>query len=474
MSDKAPRGTQEIRILRLMRENFPELLEDYLERLYEFRKKGCPSLLWENTDDPRFFKHNLKIPSINVLSEPLSRFREYKRVSVPISSIGQYHAPQGLIPCYSFNLNIMTCLKLWGSQAEDFFTPYAEPFRGEELAYYRFDPDRIRPPQFSSMNFILKNRGRLNSISAEMEKIVLKYFKYAFWSFPKSGFSCSPHIIHTNERIRRIFKVAKSLYVIKKIDRPRQEELSPGNWIWVQRVQLEVPGTKNTNRFWTYVAKDVIDKIEEEREGSRNLLINGLIYELKDRHHRYPDPGLRLLSVVSDFIPGEYEIYTTLLGLCAERNYRFSNNVFSDIGDVKSLHRAVESSYRRHTRNVQFSDSFFSRLGRPLDHIIDELHPILIVHDERVFFIPPSVISALLQLDLDYLILEKDNDIFWDIMRFLNRIGMPMTQSELNNLHRSEYFTPFKELDVIYEDFWDAMYSAFCTILLSKKYRDCF
>lgn len=471
MSSRSTERMEEIHLFPLLETQFPWLAKSYRENLAFLSAKAAnhPNLLWYNDDSGRlFFRVDLNLPALFILSEPLSRFRAYKQYILPIDEERRFYANLGIIPVYFANLNRISCIKFWGSQASDFFAPYSQPLRRDEDVVWRLDPAPSSPAQFSSMNFILRQGATENEVSPSVRAALSDYFKYAFWSFPRLGFACSAHIIHSRENINHILKVAKSVYLIKEIHESRNERLAPYYWARVQRVELEVVTQHGGPKtFWAYLAKDVVEKIcAETKTGSaHNLLINGLVYEFKDKVQR-PSDGLRLLSVVADFLPTDLELFKTLTALSAVERFRRNTETLGPIGLISELRADIEMRYRPFIRRTEYSTSLFSMLGGPIEYILNELFPIVVSDGEQVFFVHPAILGGLIELGMTDALEAKDVLTLVSFIRLLEK--MRAGKSSPMNLRLSDEGEYFRKRGVSFPDLLQVLLSVFWWIRLSK------
>jgi len=462
---------QESRLFSLLESQFPWLAKSYIENFAPLSAEvtSHPNLEWhDDKSRRRFFRANLNLPSLLILSEPLSRFRAYKRYIIPIDDERSFYAGLGIVPVYFANMNRISCLSLWGSRASNFFEPYSRPLRPGEDTAWQLGPTPSSPAQYSSMNFILIRGAIEKEISPFIRDILSDYFQYAFWSFPRPGFACSPNIFHSRDNINHILKVAKSIYLIKKIHEPRQERLAPYYNTLVQRVDLEVIGEYGPPKgFWVYLAQDVVDKISAEvRTGDvHNTLINGLVYEFKDKVER-PSGGLKLLSVVADFLPDDVELFKTLTAFSAVERFRHDPKTFGFIGLTKEFRADVERRYRRFLPSLEYSASLFSVIGSPFEYIFDELFPLVVQDEERVFFVYPSVLAALLKLNVVDYLEAKDVSILVNFIRLIQNISdEKVSQMGLRLSEEGEYF---KKLGVNFHDLWQVLVDVYWEIRLSR------
>ena len=220
MTLRLPERAQEIRLLPLLVKEFPVMAKSYLENISAVSqvKADNPYLRWyEDHSGYVFFRIALDMPALFIVSEPLSRFRAFKHYTIPIDEERKFYTDLGLIPAYFANLNRVCCINLWGSAASRYFAPYSRPFSGAEDVALQLDPDPSGPAQFSSMNFLLKEKAIENEVPGSVRAALSDSFKYAFWCLPKPGFSCNAHIIHSRDSIKHILKAAKGIYFVSRI-----------------------------------------------------------------------------------------------------------------------------------------------------------------------------------------------------------------------------------------------------------------
>ena len=263
------------------------MADSYINNLKVLSTKAgdCSNLQWyTDIAEPLFFRFDIDLPAFFLLSEPLSRFQAYKQYIVPMSAEHKFYANLGIIPAYFANMNRISCVKLWGNQALEFFAPYSQPLKEENESVWQFGIGVDNPAKFSSLNFVLRNGAPEADVPDYIKTALSDYFQYAFWSFPKKGFGSCAHIIHSRETINHILKVAKGLYLVKYIHEARLERLGPYYYGWVQKVELETFNRQGEPIvFSVYMAKDVVRKIwmEIDSEKKSDLLLNGLIYDFR-------------------------------------------------------------------------------------------------------------------------------------------------------------------------------------------------
>ena len=298
---------KEYRLLRLLETQFPWMAKSYAEGISSIAAAAGdatapnnPRLHWcKDADGRRFFRLDLDLPALFMLSEPVSRFKAYRQYVVPIAEETKYYADLALIPAYFGNFNRMTCIDLYGDQAAAIFAAGSRPLQGEQKIFWRFEPSAPSPAQLSSLNFVLKWSSQEKELPDSISSALALYFQYSFWVVPKRGFACGAHIIHSRDNISRIMKVAKGLYIVRRIGEVHPERIAPYHTSLVQKVEMDVvSGSGEVRPISTYMAKDVVERLTSQGPSNTDIIINGAIFEFKDKVDR-PGGGLTLCSRLS-------------------------------------------------------------------------------------------------------------------------------------------------------------------------------
>jgi hypothetical protein len=438
------------------------------------KAESCPNLQWfaENSN-PLFFRFDVGLPAFFLISEPLSRFHAYKQYILPINEEHKFYAGLGIIPAYFANLNRITCVKLWGDQALGFFAPYSQPMRNENESIWQFGTGTDNPAKFSSLNFVLRNGATETDVSDSIRAYLSDYFQYAFWSFPKKGFGSCAHIIHSRENINHILKVAKGVYLVKYIHEASQERLGPYYYGWVQKVDLETFNRQGEPiTFQVYMARDVIPKIWEEiaLQKRSQLIVNGLIYDFRTKSQ---DSGgkLRLLSVTAGFMPTDVELLKTLACFYAVERFHFDPETLGHIGTIDQLELEVKHRCAPFARRTDYASSILAQVERPLEYMIDELYPILVREKQEVFFVHPTIISALTALNGD-MFMKSDNKT--TLVNFIRLLEKCKSAREFQTLRFTDEAGYFKKMGVEFSSLWNTLRLAFGSIILSKLLNECF
>jgi hypothetical protein len=428
-----------------------------------------PNLHWcADGEGHRFFRLDFDLPALFSLSEPVSRFKAYRQYVIPISEEKKFYADFAMIPAYNSNMNRLTCIDLYGDQAATFFAAGSRPLQGADKVCWRFDPSSSSQAQFSSMNFILKWGAVEAQVPEAVSSAVSMYFQFAFWVLPRPGFASNAHLIHSRDNISRIMKVAKSLYIVRKIGEVHPERIAPYYTTLVQKVDMEViTNSGDVRPFSAYLAKDVVESLNSHNQGNKGLLINGVVYEFKDRVQR-PGSSFGMLSVVEDFLPTDYDLFRTLVSLTASDMFQSNGATLGLIGRVEDLERCVGEKYGQYMRNVEIEGTLLSRLEHPIDYQVDSLFPLLIRTGAQVIFVHPLVISALLKLRLASVLEKHETPVIAAFVSLTQR----MKTEKPSRLRFTAEAELFKGLGIDFAELLPVAYSVFCGIQISRVLAD--
>ena len=475
MSDFAQKRFEEVHLLPLLAQQFPDMMESYrnnLKALLANADLSSALRCYGGNSTPAFFRFNVQLPAFFLLSEPLSRFQVYKQYVVPINDEHKFYASLGIIPVYFANLNRISCLKLWGNQAIGFFAPYSQPLRLQNESIWQFGNGSDTPSEFSSLNFVLRNGAEERKVTDLMRNAISNCFQYGFWSFPKSGFASSAHIIHSRENINHILKVTKGIYIVKYLHEARTERLGPDYWGLVQRVELQAfnwrgdPITLSVH-MPTDIVRELWNEIDEEQKSE--LIINGIIYDFRGKSHE-ENEKLRLLSAAG-FVATDIELIKTLTGYCAAEKFYFNKETLGSICNVSELERAVDHRHAPFARKIDQFCTILGSVDEPIDFVLEELYPIIVKQGENVFFVHPVILSALTALGQSDCLKDKNNVIFVNFIRLLELFKETRDFQALRFTDETEYF---KELGVDFPSLCTTLRLALKTIMLSKHLNEFF
>jgi len=433
----------------------------------EARGEAAPNnslLHWCKDEAGRtFFRLDFDLPAIFMLSEPVSRFRAYRQYVVPISEESSYYASMALIPAYIGNFNRITCIDLYGDQAAAFFSAGSRPLQHDQKTFWRFEPSDGSPAQISSLNFVLK----WNSVERELPDTLCSalelYFKLAFWVQPLRGFSCNAHLIHSRDNISRIMKVSKGLYIVREVGEVHPERIAPYYTALVQKVRLD--SMTDSGVVWhsaAYMAKDVVERLTSDGPAT-NKVVNGTIFEFKDKVPRHGG-SLSMLSVVDDFLPTDYDMFSTLAGLTASEAFRADPQTLGEIGTCDGLYTNIARRFSFYAREAPIEGTLFSKIERPVEFLVDKLFPVLVRDKEKLFFVHPLIMSGLLRLRLARVIENQEKDL---LIAFLRLLQMMRTEKPLR-LRFTREAESFKGAGVDFSDLLPVLHSCFCGIEISR------
>lgn len=473
---------QEFRLFPLLERQFPELAQSYRSNLAIFsaRMDSLPPLLsprnlqWESDDHGRlFFRTGFEQPSLFLLSYPVSRCTRYKQYKVPIDEERKFFADLALIPAYFSNLNMITCVSLWGGHAAEFRSPYRRQPIGDEKMFWRLDPQAADACMFSSLNIFLRGEANENEVPPSMQAALSDSLRYAFWSHPKGGYSCSAHVIHSRERIYRVLKVAKSIYLVRKIFEPEMMQITPYYRTLVQKVELGgITRWGHSRAFHAFISKDVAQKLSQTRDG-QEFLINGMIYEFKERGVQ-SGRGLNLLSVVEELLPTSMDLFKTLTAFVADERFRSNLSVLADVGSVSEVREDVEDAYKFILKNVawrvKYTATVFDVVGRDFNEVLDDLFPIVLRDGERVLFVHPLIFSALLQLGLEHIIENRDSGSLAKFVRLIEQLP----RGDFARIVSTSEWNSIRGLGPTFKDLKQAITSAAGGIMFAKILHECF
>jgi hypothetical protein len=383
-------------------------------------KKHCVQLDklqdW-NTKNLIGFRVSLKSPVYFAFNHPLTRFKKFEKYQIG-GDERSFCTELGWVPAYMLNLDRFTVLRLWGTIARQIFSPDSSPFLDEDYVFWRLNATEGTYPEVSSLNFVLKQSGNYTEAKATLcKKEMQKYFTFLFWSFESEGFSENTILIGGKDFIHTVIRASKSLYIpghicSKRINLGRERDVE------VSVLPLDELG-KDEKGYFLQESKNVIlatgiaDSLEnEQRSGS--ILINGVISDFLRRSSEY-----RLLTAVQLYEVSNWELFMSLIGIiCRDRFYE--GNSF---GFICSLPELKSQTYKLLNLLLKYS-CLDKTMGDSLDLFstaLSSLKPFVILNDQEVYFLHPSVFIALMENSMDN-ILQKQEDLAL-VLRFLDRMG---------------------------------------------------
>lgn len=358
------------------------------------------------------FRVSFDFPVFIMLSHPICRFRSHR--NYPIRE-NFYVANLGLVPVFFASLNLMTVLKLWGERADGFFNPTNSPLVDDSILCWEL-PQSTKSAEYSSMNFILQNSSDPVVADKYLTDIYEKYFRVAYWSFPRPGFSPSTHFLHGRTRISSQVKISKSLYVIEEIGRLRKFELE-GQTIDAVEVQLRGLAENNGNYFFAHFPAFLDGVIAEQilrRENMKSSFINGIVAEIVQQGGR----KLSLMTVVADYGESYFDILTALIGIVADMIYSTTDSV-TEIGTVDDLRQKVFDLYLDIHRHLKVSPTLSETTSNSFEIALNSLFPCILTQEHQVMVVHPMIWGFLKKWNLLRTDSEEQSEILTRLLRLM-------------------------------------------------------
>jgi hypothetical protein len=375
----------------------------------------------------------LKETTYFVLSHPLSRFMRQEDYNIG-GEDAEFCAKLGMIPAYVMNFNRFTLLKLWGEMARRVFSPTAKPIPETGYVYWRLVSKTGRLPELSSMNFVLKQNGEFCDYQGKHCDLLHKYFTFGFWSLPEKGFSNSTVVINNDEAVRLVLKSSKTLFIP---GRPYFAQMDLGREKQVDVKMLTLLGIargKSGYQLQTFkdvvLTKDVSASLDaEQRRGT--VLINGLVCEFIRRSTWFPT-----LTAVDLYEISNFELFESIIGLIVHEKFRNGNSM-SIIGTIEEIRKETENLLQlllqKTCLDKTIADSFPDQFALALEY----LKPILVTDEEKVLYMHPSVLIALIDNGLDRIV-DRQEDIV-NVLKLFDMIPR-MTSTSIYQSKEGKHF----------------------------------
>jgi hypothetical protein len=385
------------------------------------------------TRQPIAYRMQLKGTAYFVLSHPLSRFMRQEDYNIG-GEDAEFCAKLGMIPVYIMNFNRFTLLKLWGEMARRVFSPTAQPIPESGYVYWRLVSKTGRFPELSSMNFVLKQNGELCDYQGKHCDLLHKYFTFGFWSLPEKGFSNSTVVINDEQAVRLALKSSKTLFIP---GRPYFTKMDLGREKQVEVKTLTLLGIargKSGYQLQTFkdvvLTKDVAVSLDaEQRRGT--VLINGLICEFIRRSTWFPT-----LTAVDLYEISNFELFESIIGLIVHEKFRNGNST-SIVGTIEELKKETENLLQlllqKTCLDKTIADSFPDQFTLALEY----LKPILVTDEEKVLYMHPCVLIALIENGLDRIV-DRPEDVV-NVLKLLDMIPR-MTSTDIYQSKESRHF----------------------------------
>lgn len=364
------------------------------------------------------YRVQLETPQYFMLSHPLSRFKRSEPYWVGYDD-AKFCTQLGLVPTFALNLNKFTLLRLWGELARSLFSPRAEPIPEEDYVYWKMVPQSGRLPEFSSMNFILKQSAEMKVYEGSGCTCFEDYFTFGFWSFPERGFSDSTVVINDDSAVHLVLKASKSLYIPTKtyvvnMDLGLEKQIPVEMLtLWGLRKEKGEYYLKKIDNV--VLTKGVADTLEKEQKRGR-FIINGIVSEFRKRERRFPT-----LTAVALYEVSNLELIMSLIGLVVSQRFQESINL-SRVGTSQDIKRETEHVLSLLLQKTSLDRTFADSMPDQFSLALEYLAPIVIVNEGDVFYMHPSVYISLMERGLFYRLGKNQQDIV-DVLRILDMIS---------------------------------------------------
>ena len=416
-----PSPPEEFHLLPILSKFDGFMANSYLHKLQAFKhvtsSLDFPSLVWEHDDagQPLFFRAEFDNPLYFVLSHPLSRF----------SALKDYRIRRGdftlclklaFVPAFCLTLNTFTVIKPWSKGATDLFSPTSD-FLTEENTYWELPSvSKGLRPQYSSMNFVLKQSSEPRLAPTHYGEIMDMYFKYLFWSFPKPGFSCCPHMIHGHEYVSTLFKMGKSVYAVGETF---EKDIAIGFNRWRGSVVRLTGLTKQDGQFRIATTDAVltVDISEElDKYKGEDYFINGIVSEFR-RQSSY----FHTITAVAELGYADIDLVKSVIGIVVADRF-LSGHSLASIGTTDEIRREVEEilsivwqAGRLTTHTVA------NGLKNLFERAFLDLAPVILEDEGKVLLLHPYLFSCLTEFDLFGRLQRIEKGLIY-VLRLLEKI----------------------------------------------------
>jgi hypothetical protein len=338
------------------------------------------------------FRVSFSFPVFLMLSHPICKFRSHRNYPMRERF---FIANLGLVPVFCPTLDIMTVLKLWGERASSFFNPTNSPLTDSTAVCWELPSSSISS-EYSSMNFVIQNSSQPEIVEEHLSHVLEKYFTFAFWSFPRPGFTPSTHFLHGETAISSQIKVAKSLYVIDEIGRMEKIVLEGKT---IEAIRVKMRGLMRTGRIYQFTHFEALIDIDianamMQKENLETTFVNGIVSEVKQRMGKHS-----LMTVVAEYGKSSFDVISALIGIVADEKYSETSSVVS-IGSIDELRERVYDLYLDIRKNLQITMTLSDLTPNLFDLALNYMFPILFREQRNVVYIHPLVWSFLKKWNL--------------------------------------------------------------------------
>ncbi len=440
----------EIQILeKLIEPSYPKFLTQLIlvssQRIAELTSRSVPDIEHmriESVKDNACIRLNLRLPlslfspqSFNLLSRKIHYF--------------DTRAPAAFLATYVQDLNHFTLMHLHGTKRiHEYFPNSAQRVLVSDV-YERFKFERNIPPQFSSLNFLLRNWAtNIERPNITHSKIVDQCFTYSYWRLPAADInndydSFHNFIYHGYTELLETCDVFKTLVKIVKIDSSvHQFDFLQDRFQYraIQGKILSKPPkftSLNTRLF-------VVEPLASELEPGD--IVNCIII----RRHAFKNKNSLLViagklgSIMRTPSLSDLKVLTSI----AVHTHLNNLNAFKFIESI-TLTDLQQQLFTILSSNKEFFDESWSKLFDQdgLDVSITGLNPLLHKHDDFVYIIPPALLSYMSLHNLRF-------DLFSDLVKLINLVKIndlrsthSLDPATKGILRRSDHFNNLQKAD---------------------------
>lgn len=136
------------------------------------------------------------------------------------------------------------------------------------------------------------------------------------------------------------------------------------------------------------------------------------------------------------------------------------------LGSIDDLHKKVEGKFCAYSRMIRQDVTLFEMLGRPLEHVIPDLYPLIIQDEQRVYFVHPNIIAGLTRIGLDDEILDRKSKVIVNFIELLEK--MRRTKQLLTRLRYTDETEFFRNRGIDFHDLLSLLISTYRGIRLSR------
>lgn len=373
-------------------------------------------------------KISFDLPVYIVLSHPICRLKTQKRYPIGAHS---YIANLGLVPLYFATANVMTVMKMWGRRTDRFFSPVNEPIPEDSIACWeisKVDKDI----EYSTMNFLSGEDSTENLVSEDILDLFERYLKFAYWSFPKRGFTFSTHILYKQEEITSVIKVAKSLYIIERIGERRKLRIEDKT---IDCVWCRIRGLSKNDGSYALVPFDVLidEELAERLSKDGHGFINGMVTELREDGSRE-----EFMISVQDYGESNTDLFQALIGMVSISKYTDNDSVCF-VGRKDEIKKEVNEIVDKIHLKIDLKTSIGDVVLSSFDSLLDLLFPLFIAEGQDIYYVHPLVISFITKYGITMEDIKNDRKILTSLLQLMNRCSRERNFTSLYISDETDY-----------------------------------